>query len=339
MTLATLRRVAQLAEGGATIVGNRPEGDPGLVEQPAEYAALTARLWPEGGTASVGQGRVIASTDVEAALASIGVAPDFRFTGGSEGARIPFVHRRLSDGDSYFIVNQLDRTETIEAHFRVTGKAPELWHAESGTSEPVRYRIENGETIVPLTLHGDDSVHVVFRRPATGATATIAAPVSRTVSTLDGPWAVAFQPGRGAPETAVMPSLTPLNESDVPGIRYFSGLATYSHDVMLSSRPRANRAYWLNLGEAREIAEVRVNGELAGYAWRAPYRVDIGRFLRAGRNHIEVRVGNLWVNRLIGDAQPGAERIAWTAMPTYRPDAPLRRSGLIGPVTISEERR
>lgn len=52
---------------------------------------------------------------------------------------------------------------------------------------------------------------------------------------------------------------------------------------------------------------------------------------------MRVRVGNLWVNRLIGDAQPGATKLTWTATKTYRADAPLRRSGLIGPVQLLVE--
>lgn len=62
--------------------------------------------------------------------------------------------------------------------------------------------------------------------------------------------------------------------------------------------------------------------------------MEIGSALRRGTNKLEVRVANLWVNRLIGDAQPGAKKITWTPLPTYRADAPLRRSGLIGPVTL-----
>lgn len=91
---------------------------------------------------------------------------------------------------------------------------------------------------------------------------------------------------------------------------------------------------WLDLGEAKEVAEVSVNGTLAGYAWHAPCRIDIGSTARPGRNQLQIRVANLWVNRLIGDQQPGATRITWTPMPTYLKSAPLRRSGLIGPVTL-----
>lgn len=65
-----------------------------------------------------------------------------------------------------------------------------------------------------------------------------------------------------------------------------------------------------------------------------PRRVHIGSQAKKGRNKLEIRVVNLWVNRLVGDAQPGAEKITWTALPTYRADAPLRPSGLIGPVQL-----
>jgi hypothetical protein len=338
MTLATLRTLARLAEGGATIVGIRPEASPSLSGADAagiaEYAALLARLWPGTPVAQVGKGRVVASKDIDAALDSIGVGPDFRFAGASAGADIPFLHRRLADGDSYFLVNRRDQTETFEAHFRVTGKVPELWHADTGTSEPVSYRIEGGETILPLTLAAEQSLHVVFRKPAIADAFAIKKVVPTQAARLDGAWSVAFQPGRGAPASTVMANLAPLDESSEAGIKYFSGIASYGREFNTPKGWRRGQPLWLDLGEVRELAEVSVNGKVAGSAWHAPYRLEIGAFAKPGRNLLEVRVANLWVNRLIGDAQPGAQKITWTALPTYRADAPLRRSGLIGPVTL-----
>ncbi len=334
MTLPTLRKLASLVEQGATVVGMKPEGDPSLAGDAAEYAALTGKLWGGGDVTQAGKGRVIASTDIAAALARVGVAPDFRFTSAQDGAAIPFLHRKLADGDSYFLVNQKDRTETIEAHFRVTGKAPQLWRAETGKAEAVSYRIENGETIVPLTLGPDESVHVVFRTPAAAPALAIkqVAPVER--GRIDGPWQVAFQPGRGAPATATFATLAPLNEHAEAGIKYFSGTATYTNSFTAPKGWKPGQPLWLDLGEAREVAEVTVNGKVAGHAWHAPYRVDIGAAARPGRNTVQVRVANLWVNRLIGDAQPGARKITWTPLPSYTATAPLRRSGLIGPVRL-----
>jgi hypothetical protein len=334
MTLPTLRRLTQLVEGGAMVIGPRPVGNPSLISDAAEFAELTGKLWPAGGLARVGKGRVIASVEIEAALAQAGVAPDFHFSGGQADSDVLFVHRKLEDGDSYFLANRKDRSETIEGRFRVTGKAPELWRAETGRSEPVSYRIENDETIVPLTLRADESVHVVFRKPARAPAMSIKKLEPVELSALDGAWTVAFQPGRGAPASATLPTLAPLDQHSEPGIKYFSGIATYTKSFTAPRGWRPGQPLWLDLGEAREVAEVLVNGQTAGYAWHAPYRVDIGAVAKPGRNRLEVRVANLWVNRMIGDRQPGAQKITWTALPTYTADAPLRRSGLIGPVRL-----
>ncbi len=339
MSLPVLRKLVSLVEGGATVIGMKPEADPGLGGDAGEYASLLGKLWPEGAAAlggiGFGKGRVIASNDSDAALAAIGVAPQFRFTANQADAAIPFVHRRLVDGDSFFLVNQKDRSETIEAHFRVTGKAPELWHAETGTSEPLSYRIENGETVVPLTLRGDESVHVVFRKPAVADALAIKKLEPVEKARLDGPWTVAFQPGRGAPASITLPALAPLDQHADAGVKFFSGVATYSRSFQTPRGWKAGQQLWLDLGEAGEVAEVRINGKPAGSAWRAPYRMDIAALARPGRNSLEVRVANLWVNRLVGDRQPGAQKVTWTAQPvTYLPDAPLRKSGLIGPVTL-----
>jgi hypothetical protein len=334
MTLPTLKRLAALVEGGATVVGKAPEGSPSLGGDAAEYAALVAKLWPGSGITLLGKGTVINSSDIRTSLERLGVAPDFRYSGGSKGADIPFVHRKLADGDSYYLVNRNDRSETIEARFRVTGKAPELWHAETGLSEAVSYRIENGETIVPLSLASEESVHVVFRKAAVADAFAIKKLAPTTLARLDGAWTVAFQADRSAPASSTMPKLAPLNEHADPGIKYFSGIATYTKEFTTPKGWKAGQPLWIDLGEVKELAEVSVNGKPAGAAWHAPYRIDIGSAAKPGKNSLEVRIANLWVNRLIGDAQPGANKITFTAMPTYTKDAPLRPSGLIGPVTL-----
>jgi alpha-L-rhamnosidase len=335
MTLKSLKKLAALVEGGASVIGLAPEGDPGLGGDAAVYAALVSKLWPGSGDARVGKGRVIASQNVDAALQQLGIAPDVRYTGADKDAKLPFVHRTLDDGDSYFVVNQRDRTENVEAHFRITGKAPELFDPVTGSIRPTSYRIENGETIVPLTLHSDDSVHVVFRKQA--STQSLAVPNATPAAplTLGGSWTVAFQPGRGAPASISLPGLAPLNEHGEAGVKYFSGIATYSKTFSAPRGWKKGQPLWLDLGEAREIAEVSVNGKAAGSVWRAPYRLDIGTLAKRGTNRLEIKVANLWVNRLIGDAQPGAQKITWTSQGGYTPTAKLRRSGLIGPVTLS----
>jgi hypothetical protein len=340
MTLAALRRLAALVEGGATVIGTKPLGSPSLAGDGAEYAALAGKLWPGAESAAVGKGRVVASSDINAALKLIGLAPDFSFTGGGADAEIPFVHRKLDDGDSYFLVNRKSRKEAIEARFRVSGMEPEIWRADTGTFESVSYRIADGETVVPLALKSEESLHVVFRKPATSSARTVAIPEPVTLATLDGAWAVRFQEGRGAPSSIVMPQLTALERSDDPGVRFFSGIATYDKRFDAPNGWKAGQPLKLNLGEVREVAEIRVNGTHAGYAWHQPYTVEIGHLVKPGQNQLEIRAANLWINRLIRDADPAVlQKVTWTPDPTYRADARLRPSGLIGPVTLEGSAR
>lgn len=334
MTLAALKRIAALVEGGATVIGRRPLGDPGLSGDDVEFAKIADKLWSGEGQTRVGKGGVIVSDNPESALFDLGVDADFKPMGTAAGAEILFRHRHLPDGQSWFLSNRKDRTEVFEGQFRVTGKKPELYHPETGLVEPISYRIENGVTIVPLTLGPDGSVHVVFRKAATASANTVDRSDLNTAARLDDGWDVSFESGRGAPASAHMNSLAPLDENAEPGIRYFSGIATYTREFRPPARWKPGQTLWLDLGEAREIAEVAVNGKPAGGVWNAPYRIEIGRFVKRGRNRLTIRVANLWVNRMVGDAQPSANKIAWAASPTYVAKAPLRKSGLIGPVQL-----
>jgi hypothetical protein len=111
-------------------------------------------------------------------------------------------------------------------------------------------------------------------------------------------------------------------------------VTTYRTTFQAPKGYKAGAPLSLDLGQVASVAEVVVNGRMVGTAWKAPYRVDIGSAAKAGRNDLEVRVANLWVNRLIGDAQPGATKVTFTTVPTYRANAPLRPAGLLGPVEL-----
>ena len=339
MTVPVLRKIADLAEAGAIIVGNPPTSSPSLSDDPAEFARLVKRLWTGAPVTQVGKGRVVAGKDLEAALATAGVSPDFTYTGGSGDADIRFLHRHIVDGDIYFVNNRKSHAEAVNASFRVTGKAAELCHAETGTCAPASYTITDNHTVVPLELAPNDAVFVVFRKPAQSASISAPETTYTPVARLTGPWSVTFQSGRGAPASATFPTLEPLNTNTNPGIKYFSGIATYHSTFEAPAGYRAGTPMALDLGKVGVLADVTVNGTFVGSAWHAPFRVNIGSAMRPGTNTIEVRVANLWVNRLIGDKQPGATVIGYTSGPSYRADAPLRPSGLIGPVQLLVEQR
>ena len=334
MTLPVLRRIAAMANAGATIVGKAPTGSPGLTDDRQEFDRLVSQLWGGGEVTRVGNGRVVASSDIENSLRSLGIQPDFQHDAPAVDGALMFVHRKLEDGDAYFVTNRANRTRQFNGRFRVAGDSPELWHADTGLTEPVSFRIEDGETIVPLELGAGDSVFVMFRQPATAQTLKINKPKLTSVATISGPWNVTFQDGRGAPPAIRLPSLSSLTEQPDPGIKYFSGVASYMATFTLPENVRPGATLWLDLGSVGDIAEVTLNGQTVGTAWHAPYRVDIGKAAKPGANNLEIKVANLWVNRLIGDAQPGARKIAFTTLPMYRADAPLRPAGLIGPVQL-----
>ena len=161
---------------------------------------------------------------------------------------------------------------------------------------------------MPLDRFG--SVFVVFREPATERTPCRPRRLrSQTLAELGGPWQVAFQPDRGAPATATFDRLTDFRDNSDPGIRYFSGIATYIKEVQLPAQSLgAEGNLWLDLGQVYDLAEVWVNGKLAGTAWKPPIASISASAVVAGMNRIEIKSVNLWVNRLIGDVQPGVTR-------------------------------
>src|SRR6185295_16882070 len=129
--------------------------------------------------------------------------------------------------------------------------------------------------------------------------------VEAQAAKMDGAWDVAFPADRGAPAKIRLERLASWCENPDPGVKYFSGTGTYTKTVQASAdwfKPGAH--LWLDLGEVKNLAEVTVNGKPLGVVWRTPFRVDATSALKPGANTVEVKVVNLWVNRIVGDLQP-----------------------------------
>ena len=156
---------------------------------------------------------------------------------------------------------------------------------------------------------------------------------------LTGPWTLAFPSGWGAPAQLPWPKLVSWTESADEGVKYFSGTATYRQDFDLPSTAwTEGRSLWLDLGAVKEVAEVKINGRDLGVLWKPPFRVDMTAAARPGRNTVEIRVTNLWPNRMIGDTRlPEKQRHTWSTFNPFKPDSPLLPSGLLGPVRIVTE--
>jgi hypothetical protein len=336
MSLPVLRAIYKLVQQGAVVAGEKPTNDPSLADDAAEFKKLNDELFGDGsGVHTVGKGKVYAGQDAAAALKAMNVAPDFDHTKPESDTRIEFVHRRLPNADIYFLDNRSDHDQTVDANFRITGKAPELWYAETGKSQPASYKVADGRTTVPLHFEPWGTVFVVFRAPAKTASRTLPKPVESQLATVDGPWNVSFEPGRGAPATATFDKLISWSDSTDAGIKYFSGIGTYTKTIQASADWfKSGAKLWIDLGDVKNLAVVTVNGKQLGTVWHAPYRVDATGALKPGANEVSIQVINSWVNRLIGDQQPGATKYTFTDVKPYKANSPLLPSGLLGPVVI-----
>ena len=155
---------------------------------------------------------------------------------------------------------------------------------------------------------------------------------------LTGEWDIHFDPKWGAPESVKTDQLKSWTEFDIPGIKYYSGTATYRKLFQMDAPEMKNNRLILDLGFVKEMASVKINGHQMQVLWSAPFRFDITPFVKAGTNELEVEIVNMWVNRLIGDGKlPVEQRLTKTNINKFNgPDAEqyLRVSGLMGPVKL-----
>ncbi len=232
--------------------------------------------------------------------------------------------------------NRSENASEAEISFRVAGKTPVLWHPQTGKTEKLSYQIKDGRTIVPLKFESWDAFFIVFKDKTLATSFTLPAVAEHQLTTINGEWTIHFQKDRGAPASVKVNELSSLTTHADAGVKYFSGTATYSKTIKVPATWFAKSPQlWLELGDVKNIAEVKVNGKSLGIVWEKPFRVNITGALKAGVNSIEISVTNLWVNRLIGDAQPGVtNKITFTTMPFYQAGSPLLPSGLLGPVQI-----
>ena len=335
MSLAVLRKLGVLVKAGATITGVKPTATPSLSDDQGEFDHLVNEIW---GSHSA---KVITGKSLSEVLPALHISPDFTYNKPQDNTKLLYVHRKTSDRDIYWVNNRNDRVEDLGATFRVEWKVPELWFAENGKKEPLSYSIGNGMTKVKLHLEPNDAVFVVFKNKAIKATVEIPAIQIKELVTIGGAWDLGFQKDRGAPASIKLDELRSWTANDDAGVKYFSGTATYNKIINASADWFAKGTeLWLNLGEVKNLAEVIVNGKSLGILWKKPFRIKVTDALKAGENKLEIKLTNLWVNRLIGDEQPGVtNKITYTTMPFYRANSPLLPSGLIGPVRILQIQR
>lgn len=157
-------------------------------------------------------------------------------------------------------------------------------------------------------------------------------PDSQEINTT---WQVSFSKEWGGPEKTTFDTLISWSDHHNPGIKYYSGTAVYDNTFTLTAAQLQQKAVYLDLGAMYNLAEVTVNGKHTGVWWTHPFRADISAFVKEGVNELQVKVVNLWPNRIIGDQSlPEEKRFTRTNVRKFDKDYPLRKSGLVGPVRI-----
>lgn len=332
ISLPVLRKLKELAEDGATIIGPKPSQASGLQNYPQcdeEVRSLASDLWDRG--------LIVSNQTARQVLEAKGLPPDL----DSTDPNIDYIHRHADGAEIYFVANKTNYPVSADCAFRVGGKAPELWDALTGGRRFASAYAENrGRTTVPLEFPPFGSCFVVFRTPASEHPATRANnyPTFDTIEEFGGPWTVKFDPKWGGPASVQFEQLDDWTKRAEPGVKYYSGTAKYFKSFDLPPGGGVEGLF-LDLGDVRELASVRLNGRNLGIAWSPPFRVEITGAVKPRDNRLEIDVINFWPNRIIGDAAlPTRERLTKTNIRKLTKDTPLMPSGLLGPVRVLKVR-
>jgi hypothetical protein len=338
-----LLKIKELVQQGAVVLGPKPLRSPSLANYPEadqQVKSIADELWGkiDGTTVKVnhyGKGLVLSGMDMQQALDLIKVVPDLKIT---KSDSILFIHRQLADGSVYFVSNQKNKTVNISTAFRISGKSPELWNAIDGSTRDLPAYKQNGTTTsVPMQLAPFESAFVVFRKNTTaiGDTTKSNYPAVEKTIAINKPWTVNFDHKmRGPAKPVVFNTLTDWTQNTNDSIKYYSGTAYY-HNTFKVDKIAKGMRYVIDLGIAKAIAKVTVNGIEMGGAWTPPYQVDITNALKPGENKLEIKVVNTWVNRLVGDSLLPASQRETSVLFGPDPRNGLESSGLLGPVKIN----
>jgi len=385
MTPELLERIIKLVKAGAVVYGAPPIASPSLSGYPQcddKVKELSAKLWGTNPSAErkLGKGRVI--FDPQAKKLGSGTMSPWKLKGGTstdstnlypeyaataavlEDMNVPedfksdgpvrYAHRRTDAEDIYFIANTANKKVEATCTFRMNKGEPQLWDPVTAEIRSLPQFTRQGRTTsIPFVFEPYQSFFVLFPRKGSSKRLVIADGVNfpeiKPVKTLQGAWEVAFDPKWGGPEKTTFDTLQDWTKNADSGIKYYSGIATYSKTFDYDSD--TGKRLYLDIGTVHDIARVRLNGKDLGVVWCAPWRMEITDAIKSGKNQLEIEVANRWSNRLLGDQQgpdKNARTVKWQSgflegkefktgrytFTTGRGPCKLLPSGLLGPVQL-----
>lgn len=306
MSLNVLKKIAHLAGRGVIICGQVPEVPASMHDSTTEFESIVNDIWFSG------RPNVFGGKWLEEVLKTSGISPDWTIL---KGCDIRVVHRALTDGHIYWVNSPIFEPQCAEISLRVCGFKPQKWNPINGEVSDLSYRFDGERTVVSLEFEPDDAFFIVLREKTEESSFTLPEKKETVLKSL---------------EIAGMGCWT-----ESPQTRYFSGTLSYRHTLDI---PEYTGRLLLDLGEVYNLAQVIIDGQAVGTLWKAPFRVDITDYVKDRKTvELEIKVTNLWVNHLIGDAQKDqSERSSYVSFDFYNGTEPLQKSGLIGPVTLIE---
>jgi len=361
ISLEVLKSLEKLVDGGAVILGPKPERTTSLKDYPGCDIAvkiLADKIWGKCDGKTIfsnksGKGMVYWGKSLEQVLKELNIQPDFEVKGVDNcDQHIDYIHRQTEDEDIYFVSNSSPKEEKITCVFRVNeNKVPEIWDAETGLIQrEIDYSKGVNGISIDFILDPLASRLVVFRNQSEGKNdpginydlqygfhKKHNAPHNNESIDITDNWEVRFDSLMGGPKSFHLAKLSGWTDIDNEGIRYYSGKAIYnrSFSVKEASLSKTTEAYVV-FQDIQEMARVYVNDQDCGIVWTPPYKANITPYLKAGKNRITVEVINTWNNRIVGDVQnpDGIQYTQTNIKYKFKGVKLLLKSGLMGKAEI-----
>ncbi len=256
---------------------------------------------------------------------------------------LDFIRRTHAEGHHYFVANMSSDPVDGWIPLGVPFQSAVIMDPRSEATGAATCRRKNGRGEFYLQLlPGETRILRTFtERSVKGAEWPLLEKAPGEPFTVAGTWKVQFIQGAPKlPAAFTTSSLASWTECGDKEAERFAGTARYTISFAL---PRPEADDWIiDLGEVRESARVVINGKTASALWSVPYRAAVGRFLKPGRNELQIDVTNLSANRI---RDLDIRKVKWKIFHdinfvnhNYRGfDAskwPVTPSGLLGPVTL-----
>lgn len=306
MPADVLAHLLKLAKEGADIVfmEHFPQDIPGYGKQEIRRQMFknTIKQLPDvsfanATTTSLQKGRIITGNDYASTLELCNATPEEMKTVHG----LQYIRRSHNEGHHYFITSLQDKEVEGWITLGVPALSVTLYDPVTGACGIAQTRRKDGKTQVYFQLRSGESLIVKTytneNRPADGSQWVYYTEQPISLS-LDHGWILRFMESNPTIKESFLidrpVSWTTLNHPDA---KRTAGTASYTLTMQL---PDIEADEWLlDLGDVRESARVKINGQYAGTCWSVPFRLRIGQYLNPKEaNLIEIEVTNLPANRI-----------------------------------------